>query len=230
MFETGFWTIGRWRGVPIRLHWSIPLGALLFGGFRFVPGFWLGFVLLVIVHELGHAALARARRLEVYEVRVHGFGGVCIHRSGSAYDGAIIAWGGVLAQMLVLFVPALVLARLAPPRELFWVEMLHAFTAVNLWIAALNLLPIPPLDGAKAWTLPKLWWQRRARRKTGHRAPPPPASPATKTKAAATKAVATKAAATKTAAPRPNGADAEDPAAAAQRLAREALESARRRS
>ena len=83
VFRTGLWTIGRWRGVPIRLHWSIPLGALFFGHFEFVPGFWLGFVLLVLFHELGHAYLAHRRRLGVLEVQVHGLGGVCVSSCGA---------------------------------------------------------------------------------------------------------------------------------------------------
>ncbi|HWO09903.1 MAG TPA: hypothetical protein VNN80_10505, partial [Polyangiaceae bacterium] len=29
----------------------------------------------------------------------------------------------------------------------------HAFIEINLWIIGLNLLPFPPLDGARAWRL-----------------------------------------------------------------------------
>lgn len=160
VFRTGLWTIGRWRGVPIRLHWSIPIGALFFGHFEFVPGFWLGFVLLVLFHELGHAYLAHRRRLGVLEVQVHGLGGVCVHESGTPFDNSIVAWGGVLAQTLFL-IPAYAIATFVPVTNIYAAQLLWAFTTTNLWLIALNLIPIEPLDGGKAWQLPKLWRARR---------------------------------------------------------------------
>jgi hypothetical protein len=37
MFQHGFPVIERWSGIPLRVHGSTPLVALVFGGFRFVP-------------------------------------------------------------------------------------------------------------------------------------------------------------------------------------------------
>lgn len=162
VFDTGYWNVGRIMGVPIRLHWSIPVGAFVFGRFRFVPGFWVGFFLLVLVHELGHAFLVKQRGLRNREIRVHGLGGVSIHERGSIYDQAIIAWGGVLAQLLVLYVPTAIVTRLvAVPAVPFVLELLSAFLYTNLVLAAFNLIPIAPFDGAMAWKLPRLWWARR---------------------------------------------------------------------
>ncbi|MEM9072976.1 MAG: hypothetical protein AAGE52_31010 [Myxococcota bacterium] len=198
MFQRGLWTIGHWKNVPIRLHWSIPLGALFFSRFEFAPGFWLGFVLLILFHELGHAALAKARRLHIFEVQVHGLGGVCVHESGTPYDNSIVAWGGVLAQALFL-VPAFVIGQLGVVRSAFVAELVWVFTETNLFLIALNLIPIEPFDGAKAWRLPKLWWQRRGRRRPSKK----------KTK------------------PRPPS-GTEDPVALARKLAQDALDDARR--
>lgn len=182
--------------MPIRLHWSIPLGALLFGHFQFVPGFWLGFVLLVLFHELGHAYLAHRRRLDVLEVQVHGLGGVCVHASGSPFDNAIVAWGGVLAQALFL-IPAYAIPHFVPVTNVYVAQLVWAFTTTNLWLIGLNLIPIEPLDGAQAWQLPKLWLERRRGKK--RRARPKPKK----------------------------GSD--DPVATAKRLAREALDDAKRK-
>lgn len=168
MFRTGLWTIGRWRGVPIRLHWSIPIGALVFGRFRFVPGFWVGFVALILFHELGHAALARWRRLRIHEVQVHGLGGVCVHERGTPYDDALVAWGGVLAQAVFL-VPALLVPRFVGVSSAFGWQLVSVFTDTNLFLIGLNLIPLEPFDGTKAWQLPRLWWRRRQRR--GRRSP-----------------------------------------------------------
>ena len=42
----GWLTIGHYGEAPIRLHWSLPIGAVVLSRFQFVPGYWLGFVLL----------------------------------------------------------------------------------------------------------------------------------------------------------------------------------------
>jgi len=206
VFDTGYWNVGRIMGVPIRLHWSIPVGAFVFGHFRFVPGFWLGFFLLVLIHELGHAFLVKQRGLRNREIRVHGLGGVSIHERGSLYDQAIIAWGGVLAQLLVLYVPTKIVTSLvAIPPVAFLHELLSAFLYTNLILAAFNLIPIPPFDGAMAWKLPRLWWARR-KGSAGRRKPKAPQRRAGEP-------------------PQKRG----DPEATAKEIARQALEDARRR-
>ena len=52
---------------------------------------------------------------------------------------------------------------LGEPTASFWTQMADAFTRVNLWVMLVNLLPIPPLDGAEAWRLFGLLWARRKR-------------------------------------------------------------------
>jgi Zn-dependent protease len=206
LFESGYWTLGRIRGVPVRLHWTLPLGALIFGRFQIVPGFWLGFFVLVLVHELGHAFLVKRRGLHTFEVRIHGLGGVCMHERGTHYDQAIIAWGGVLAQAVVLLVPALLVQAFVPlPPSAFLLELLYALTFTNLLLIAFNLLPFGGLDGVMAWKLPRLWRQRRGGRRAKR-------SRTTKGKAASPLRVVHS-----------------DPRATAKDIARKALEDARRR-
>ena len=60
VFARGYLTLARFRGAPVRVHWSTPIGALFFTRFAFLPGAWLGFFLLLLLHELGHL-LAAAR-------------------------------------------------------------------------------------------------------------------------------------------------------------------------
>lgn len=154
MFDRGYLTLGRVHGIPIRVHWTMPVGALIFGGLRFAPAFWLGFFVLVLAHELGHAWFVRRYRHHVLAVEVTGFGGLC-RWSGRAspYERAVIAWGGVVAQGLLLIVAAALLAAFGPARSVWTAELAHVFTRTNLWLIALNLLPLPPLDGAEAWPL-----------------------------------------------------------------------------
>ncbi|UJR86947.1 metalloprotease [Sandaracinus amylolyticus] len=166
MFDTGYVTVARWKGTPIRVHWSTPIGMLLFGRFAFVPGFWLGYLLIVGLHEMGHAFLMRRVGLHASSIEIHALGGQARYGGGRAvspWQRSVVAWGGVLAQALLLIV-ALVVSALVPITSVFVAQLLSALTWTNVWIIALNLMPLPPLDGADAWKLPRLWRERRGRR------------------------------------------------------------------
>ncbi|MEB2314428.1 MAG: hypothetical protein OZ921_19005 [Sorangiineae bacterium] len=167
MFESGYWQIARVRGIPIRLHWSLALGALLFGGFQFAPAFWVGFVVVVLVHEAGHALLVRRFGQRVLGIDITGFGGLTRWAGATTpMQRSIIAWGGVLAQGALLLLTLGALALMGPPRTVMGAELSSVLTRTNLWIIALNLLPLPPLDGALAWRLVPMLLERvkRARR------------------------------------------------------------------
>lgn len=159
-FAGGYLEVGRVRGAPIRLHWSLPIGALLISRFRFAPGIWGAFFGLILAHEIGHAVLAWRRRLTVIAVDVFGFGGACrIAGYSSQLDQSIVAWGGVLAQFIIL-VPAFAFSLLMPPRSMLVADIVEVLTWTNLFIIALNLMPVAGFDGAEAWKLWGLWRQR----------------------------------------------------------------------
>jgi Zn-dependent protease len=159
----GYLQVGRWNGAPVRLHWTLPLGALVLGQGRFAPGFWLGFVLIVLIHEVGHALVVRRQRHRVVSIDVHALGGVC-RWAGDAtpIQRARVAWGGVEAQMVALVVAVVATRVLGAPRTSFARDLAEAFIYPNLWLIALNLIPVPPLDGAEAWKLPGLLRARAA--------------------------------------------------------------------
>ena len=153
-FDGGYLTLGRWRGAPVRVHWSAPVGAFFFGQLRFVPGFWLAFVGLILAHELGHALMVGLSGARVRAIDVTGLGGEC------RYDGnvtplrrALIAWGGVLAQLAVLIVVGALVLVFGAPQSVFLGEMAQACMFYNLALMGLNLLPVAPLDGHEAWKL-----------------------------------------------------------------------------
>lgn len=155
MFNSGFLTIARFRGVPIRLHWSTAFGALLFGGLKFAPAFWVSFVVLVLVHELGHAVFVQRLGHRALSIDVTGFGGLCHWdpRGATALHAYAIAWGGVVAQAGLLLLALAYRWIAGPPQSPAGTQILSAFTHTNLWLIALNLIPVPPLDGASAWRL-----------------------------------------------------------------------------
>lgn len=165
MLEKGFLTIARFGGAPIRLHWSVPIAALVFTRFEFAPGAWAGILFLILFHELGHAVLVRVRGARAVSIDLTGFGGLC-RFSGfpSALSVAIIAWGGVLAQAIIGLLALLFVAILGMPRIEFFHELLSSFLWPNAMMIAFNLIPIRPLDGAEAWKLPALLWRRRKKK------------------------------------------------------------------
>jgi Zn-dependent protease len=172
VFDSGYWTIARLRGVPLRLHWTIPVGALLFSGLRFAPAFWAAFFGLILLHEVGHAIVVRIYRHRVHAIDVMGFGGTC-HWSGAAtpFQRAAIAWGGVLAQAVLLVATFVLVTVLGQPRTVAGAEVVDVFTRTNLWLIALNLLPVPPLDGAEAWPLLRQLKDRFKNRRPRPKAP-----------------------------------------------------------
>lgn len=160
-FSRGYLRAGNWRGAPILLHWSIAVGALFFGGFRFAPAFWTGFFGLVLLHELGHAYFVRRFGQRVLSVEVHGLGGLCTWSGKvSPIRRSVIAWGGVVAQWLVYSGARFFLLVQGEPVTAGGQEILYVATSTNLWMIAFNLLPIRPLDGKEAWPLFPLLFRR----------------------------------------------------------------------
>ncbi|MFO0614080.1 MAG: M50 family metallopeptidase [Polyangiaceae bacterium] len=149
--------------VPTRIHFSAPLGAIFFSQFQWIPGFWLGFIVLILMHELGHAAVAKLCGLPVSRIDVHGLGGVCWSGGRQTpLQRALVSWGGVWAQLIVFGV-AFVLLKVPLDRGAFLTEFLSSFLWNNLILAGINLIPMQPFDGADAWTLPKLLKERWTR-------------------------------------------------------------------
>ncbi len=177
MMDRGYWTVMRVRGVPIRLHWTLPLGALLFSGGRIAPGLWLGIFLVIALHEAGHAALVHRAGLVNLGVDLTGFGGRCRWAgSPTRVQRAVIAWGGVLAQLALFVLTVVAVAIFGAPRSAFLADLVGAFELTNLLLVAINLIPLKPLDGAEAWSLFGLLARRRRPRR---RPPKKPAKPQT---------------------------------------------------
>lgn len=154
MLAAGYFRVGHLAGVVLRLHWSLPVGALVFGGLRLEPVFWLVYLGVVILHVLGHAALVKALGFEVVGMDLAGFGGQCRFRGGAdGLEHAIIAWGGVLAQSLLLIIALSVTLAFGPATSHAGGLVERACIQSNLWIIAMNALPFAPFDGARAWRL-----------------------------------------------------------------------------
>ncbi|MBB6633925.1 M50 family metallopeptidase [Cohnella thailandensis] len=141
----------KWRGIAFKLHPLFVLLMLL----ALAMGEWLGVVTLfgiVLLHELGHLAMALRFGWTIREVKLLPFGGVLeVEEAGTvpAKEEALVAIAGP-AQNAWLAVAAYLAGLLG------WVDTAwsHDFIKANALILLFNLLPIMPLDGGKlvqAW-------------------------------------------------------------------------------
>ena len=158
----GAWLIGRWKDVPVFFHWTILLWIPWFYLVQNRSVVWIAlsfpaFVLLLAAHEFGHAIAARRRKVHVVAIKLYVMHGTCEHAHPDYEDDHIlIAWGGVLAQFVIL-IAALALyyaVQLISAAALdFLAPLFFVFIKANLWMAALNLIPVSPLDGYLAWRI-----------------------------------------------------------------------------
>jgi len=112
---------------------------------------------ILVLHELGHAAVAKFCGLPATGIDIYFFHGICTYQSPEyELEHATVAWGGVLAQA-ILFAGALlmafVLGWIGPPINGLLNPAVVVLTLGNAVIIVINLLPMRGLDGAIAWKL-----------------------------------------------------------------------------
>jgi hypothetical protein len=111
-------------------------------------------MLILVVHEWGHVIAARRMQCIVFAVEIYPMHGKTKYSEPwSRSADAVIAWGGVAAQ-LVMAVPACIALALRPAFDLTpgW-GALAVLGPLNIVIALLNLYPHRDLDGGRAWSL-----------------------------------------------------------------------------
>ena len=160
----------RIMGARLHLHWSaLALAAALLALWIRQPVYALeavgSYFGVLMLHEMGHAAMARRLGYRATHIRLAFMHGLCEFDSPDTLrDDALIAWGGVLAQLAVAL-PLIALAQVPAFAGLPAAGIpVAAFGYFSVLVALLNLTPAAPLDGAKAWRLvPILLGDRRTR-------------------------------------------------------------------
>jgi Zn-dependent protease/CBS domain-containing protein len=169
--------LGRLAGVEVGINWSwLVILALISASLGFTvfptsnPGYADGvyaamavvaallFFVSLLLHELGHAVVARREGMEIEGIVLWLFGGVAQFRGLFPSAGAElrIALAGP-AVSLFIGLTLLALALLAPlpgflDGSLMWLGR------INLVLLAFNMLPALPLDGGRVFRA--LVWQR----------------------------------------------------------------------
>ncbi|MEV4331805.1 site-2 protease family protein [Streptomyces sp. NPDC049597] len=181
--------IGRVLGVPLRIHWTVPLLVVLFGyslatqtlpvwtpdqtNATYTVAGLVGALLLIgslLAHEVAHAVIARAKDIPVQDVTLWALGGMTRMGKPRTAGGAfLVAVGGPLTSLVVgaaalgagVGLDAL-FAWAVPAAVLMWLAW------VNFLLGVFNLLPAAPLDGGRV-VQSVIWW-RTGDRDRGERA------------------------------------------------------------
>ncbi len=164
-------------GIGLHFHWSALLGVgVLFGALMRQPIHAVlavsSYFSLILLHELGHALMARRFGYDASGIYIGVVHGLCEYDSPHYLrEEAAIAWGGVLMQLAVAL-PLSVLAQVTPLGVNSYFSTVAAILGhFSILMAVINLMPIPGLDGQLAWRLVPMLWrdfrdQRVARRTT----------------------------------------------------------------
>ncbi len=116
----------------------------------------VGFVLLLLVHELGHYIAARRRGLDVGAPTFIPFVGAWIQLKDRPHDAETEAYVGLGGPLLGTIASAAVFYLGLNANSGLLVAIAYAGFFLNL----LNLIPLPPFDGGRITAVlgPKIWF------------------------------------------------------------------------
>jgi len=147
------------RGVDVYVHWTVfVIGALMIYAAIRQPWVTLAagmsWLALMLLHESGHMVAAHRKHCQVESIELYPIFGLCRFQTPwSRIDHCVIAWSGVIAQMIVAIPVMAALAVLGRSK----LEPINAILVIlgpySLTMAVFNLLPIGRLDGAVAWQI-----------------------------------------------------------------------------
>lgn len=172
-------TLGRLAGVTVELNWTVLVIAALVtftlaGGIlpATAPGLEsgtyiagglvaaVGLLVSILVHELGHAIVARRNNVDVERISLWAFGGVAQLKGEASTPMAEFKIAGIgpaisLAVGALLLVPAAFLTGISA-------AVVGWLGAINIVLGVFNLIPGAPLDGGR---LLRAWvWNRHGDR------------------------------------------------------------------
>jgi hypothetical protein len=149
-------------GVPLYIHWSVPAMGASFAMFPLMVGRdaagLIGFVfmtcfivLLVLIHELGHALAAMACGVNVTGIVLYFRGGLCFADAvpESRFGRALCICGGVLAQAVAFLAVAVAMWIYGPPKSYWLVCAAIVFLGFNPIFMLASVIPHRDNDGAR---------------------------------------------------------------------------------
>ncbi len=169
--EQNYWQLGRWGRIPVSMHWTVLITFawlyLLLWNLLATAIASAAFFALLVIHEMGHVAVLRRRKIPVESITLYGIHGTTAHGYASPADEILVAWGGVAAQVVLLALAVAASYALdlsaSPLVAMIALPILFVFTKLNLFVMVVALLPIGPFDGRGAWAA--IPWIRNAMRR-----------------------------------------------------------------
>ncbi|MGW7752288.1 site-2 protease family protein [Streptomyces violaceusniger] len=171
--------VGHVLGVPLRMHWSVPVLIVLLAyglGHQTLPAWTpgrsgtayalasvVGAVLLMgslLLHEAAHAVAARRKGVSVEDVTLWALGGMT--KMGRPRTAGVAFWVAVIGPLTSLVIGGVTLGAGiglhtltgwgVPTAVLIWLGW------ANLLLGVFNLLPAAPLDGGRV-VQAAIWWR-----------------------------------------------------------------------
>lgn len=158
------------RRVRVFVHWSVfLLAAIILFEAREAPRVAFAVVCsyfgVLLLHECGHLVAAQQKGCQVWSVELYPFWGITRYDEPySQRDHCVIAWAGVVAQMIVAIPLVAWVERFGFTHHQTVNMVLSIFGFYSFFVAGFNLLPVVPLDGAVAWRLLPTLFRSHARR------------------------------------------------------------------
>lgn len=164
-------SLGRAFGIPLYVHptflllplwgaalsWGEGLATVLFG-----QAVLLAVFACVLLHELGHALMARRFGVRTRDITLYPIGGVArLEGTGNKpHEEVAIALAGPAVNLVIMLLlapavlAAIVLGLVAAPADgAGWLSLLATFVTMvcfgNAILLAFNLLPVFPMDGGR---------------------------------------------------------------------------------
>ena len=176
--ETPIFTFRGPMGVPVEIGGSIIFLFMIFVGFGSLSPqalihdltIFAMIVFSIFLHEFGHAWGCRVQGVRVTKVVLYGGGGYCQHASTGPRETELIVAMGPIVNLALWAISSLgawwlmndfinnmermTEAQLVAQQWRFTLYgYLQTFAWMNLILAALNMVPVQPLDGGKLFHL-----------------------------------------------------------------------------
>ena len=149
----GYVRVARIDGMGIDVHWSCFIGGVVLSApSSFNPRLMLplivGYLLVILVHEMGHAIAARSQGLPVYGIRLRGMGGHCVTGvTAGARATFIVFSAGLFAQLLLFLVTLQACRTWTRPEPSTLGAFVFAFTFGNAAAFVFSLIPSTSRNG-----------------------------------------------------------------------------------
>lgn len=173
--------LGKILKVKIYVHWTFIFligwialssfgGDLGFKGFLWMTGLTLAAFACIVLHELGHAVVARRFKIQTKHITLLPVGGIAQLESIPQKPGQelLIASAGpavnlLIAAMLVPFVNTHVLVQLDSLTTINSTNFFLTLIVINVWLAVFNLIPAFPMDGGRILRSLLAFWMDHAK-------------------------------------------------------------------